>query len=103
MVHLIRKIVGKFVIPTVFTLGMLIFFYPIIGNWLSTKDHYTVISKHNEVLAEMRTEEKKKEKEKATEYNESLTEAAIPIVDPFSEDKGKDEEVTGTGYYNVLD
>lgn len=103
MVHLIRKIVGRFVIPTVFTIGMLIFFYPIIGNWLSTKDHYTVISKHNEVLAEMSAEEKKREKVKATEYNDSLTEAAIPIVDPFSEDKGNGEEVTGTGYYNVLD
>lgn len=103
MVHVIRKIVGKFVIPTVFIIGMLIFFYPIIGNWLSTKDHYTVISKHNEVLAEMSPEEKKKEKEKAKEYNDSLTEAAIPIVDPFSDDKGNHEEVTATGYYNVLD
>lgn len=62
-----------------------------------------MISKHNEVLAEMSPEEKKKEKEKAKEYNDSLTEAAIPIVDPFSDDKGNHEEVTATGYYNVLD
>lgn len=86
-------------------IGMLIFFYPIIGNWLSTKDHYTVISKHNEVLAQMSKEEKELEREKAKQYNESLTETAIPIIDPFSEDqetREKDTE-TNTSYYNVLD
>lgn len=102
MVQLIRKIVGKFVIPTVFIIGMLIFFYPVIGNWLSTKDHYTVITKHNEVLAKMSEEEKIREREKATAYNESLTETEIPIVDPFSEDF-KENEATYEGYYNVLD
>lgn len=93
--------IRKIVIPMIFLAGMLIFFYPIVGNWLSTKDHYTVISKHNEVLAQMSTEEKAKERQKAEEYNESLTEAAIPITDPFAEKK--EEETTVTGYYNVLD
>lgn len=102
MVQLIRKIVGKFVIPAVFIIGMLIFFYPIIGNWLSTKDHYTVITKHNEALAEMSEAEKQQEKAKAAEYNETLTEEEIPIVDPFSEDYEEEEE-TITGYHNVLD
>lgn len=102
MVQLIRRIVGKFIIPAVFIIGMLIFFYPIIGNWLSTKDHYTVMTKHNEVLANMSEEEKKKEKEKAHAYNESLTEAEIPIVDPFSEESDIDE-VIYEGYYNALD
>src|SRR5690625_4387749 len=82
---------------------MSIFFYPIIGNWLSTKDHYTVISKHNEVLAQMSKEEKEKEKQKAKEYNESLTETSIPITDPFSEENVSEKEHTNKGYYNVLD
>lgn len=91
----------KYIIPVLFVIGVAIFFYPVIGNWLSTKDHYEVISKHNEVLAQMSDEEKAKEKEKAIKYNESLTERDIPIVDPFSEDA---EEVTESrSYYNVLE
>ncbi len=90
----------KFIIPAVFIIGFLIFFYPIVSNWLSTKDHYTVISKHNEVLAQMTEEEKKQEREKAQEYNDSLNETAIPIEDPFAED---DAQTTITGYFNVLD
>lgn len=82
-------------------IGVLIFFYPIIGNWLSTKDHYEVISRHNEVLAQMSEEEKKKEKEKAKEYNESITEKDIPIIDPFSEESA--EQTESRSYYNVLD
>lgn len=95
------NVIRKMVIPIIFIAGMLIFFYPIVGNWLSTKDHYTVMSKHNEVLAQMSAEEKAQEKKKAEEYNKSLTEAAIPITDPFAEDK--EDEQTVTGYYNVLD
>ena len=90
----------KFIIPAVFIFGFLIFFYPIVSNWLSTKDHYTVISKHNEVLAQMTEEEKKQEREKAEAYNDSLNETAIPIEDPFAED---DTQTAITGYFNVLD
>ena len=92
--------IRKLIIPIIFLTGFLIFFYPIISNWLSTKDHYTVMSKHNEVLKQMTEEEKKQEREKAEKYNESLNETTIPIEDPFAEDV---EETTKTGYYNVLD
>ena len=92
--------IRKLIIPIIFLTGFLIFFYPIISNWLSTKDHYTVMSKHNEVLKQITEEEKKQEREKAEKYNESLNETTIPIEDPFAEDV---EETTKTGYYNVLD
>lgn len=92
--------IRKLIIPIIFLTGFLIFFYPITSNWLSTKDHYTVMSKHNEVLKQMTEEEKKQEREKAEKYNESLNETTIPIEDPFAEDV---EETTKTGYYNVLD
>ena len=92
--------IRKLIIPAVFITGVLIFFYPIVSNWLSTKDHYTVMSKHNEALEQMTEEEKAKEKEKAKKYNETLNETEIPIADPFSEDA---LETTVTGYFNVLD
>lgn len=92
--------IRKLVIPAVFLTGLLIFFYPIISNWLSTKDHYTVMSKHNEALQQMTEKEKAKEKEKAQKYNETLNETEIPIEDPFSEGA---METAVTGYFNVLD
>src|SRR5690625_3676458 len=90
----------KIVIPVAFITGFLIFIYPIVSNWISTKDHYTVMSKHNEALDHMTEEEKEKERKKAEQYNESLTEAAIPLEDPFAEGN---EKTVVTGYYNVLD
>src|SRR5690606_1931225 len=100
MVSLVKRIVRKYVAPMIFVFGVLIFFYPIVGNWLSTKDHYEVISSHNEVIAQMREQEKEREREKAKQYNESITERDIPIVDPFSEDAKEQTETRS--YYNVL-
>lgn len=100
MVSLIKKWLSKYVVPGIFVIGVLIFFYPIVGNWLSTKEHYQVISRHNEVLAQMNKEEKEREKEKAKQYNDSITERDIPIVDPFSEEAKT--QVESKSYYNVL-
>lgn len=100
MVSLIKKWLSKYVVPGIFVIGVLIFFYPIVGNWLSTKEHYQVISRHNEVLAQMNKEEKEREKEKAKQYNDSITERDIPIVDPFSEEA--ETQVESKSYYNVL-
>lgn len=96
-----NQLLRKVVIPIIFVAGFCIFFYPIIGNWLSEKEHYTVISKHNEALHQMTAEEKAKERQKAEQYNESLTETAIPIKDPFSNEATLD--TAGASYFNVLD
>lgn len=95
----------KIVIPIIFIIGLLVFFYPMLGNWLSAKVHHTVINEHNEALEEMTEEEKELERLKAEEYNEMLTEEAIPITDPFAEDKNEeiDEDINTSGYFNVLD
>ena len=90
----------RIIVYVIFITGMLIFFYPIVSNWLSSKVHYTVISEHNEVIANMSDEQKKKELEKAKEYNESVQESSIPIEDPFAENI---EEEVATGYFDVLD
>src|SRR5690625_2765263 len=92
--------IRKWILPIIFIAGMVIFFYPIVSNWLSTKDHYTVITKHNEVLSQMTEQELEQQKQKAQEYNESIHEQSIPIADSFSEDQ---EETVVTGYFDVLD
>src|SRR5690625_4177576 len=90
----------KWIVPTVFLIGAIIFLYPIASNWLSDKEHHTVISEHNEVLHQMTEDEKKQEAKKAEQHNESLQESAIPITDPFSEEEEVEE--TTAGYYDVL-
>lgn len=90
----------KLIIMLVFIIGLSIFFYPIISNWLSTKDHYTAITKHNEALAQLTKAEKEAEQQKAREFNASLTQTSIPIEDPFL--GGESKEVNAS-YYSALD
>lgn len=91
--------VRNLIISLLFIIGLSVFFYPIISNWLSTKDHHTAITKHNDALDNMSQAEISKEKQKAQQFNESLTETSIPIEDPFL--AGRDTD-NAKSYYNVL-
>src|SRR5690625_4959397 len=93
------RMIRKLIIVLIFLTGLSVFSYPIISNWFHSKEHYTVISNHNDLVQKMSAEEKEKEREKAKQYNESINETSIPITDPFAEDS----QETVTGYYNVLD
>src|SRR5690625_762277 len=95
MIAMVRKIT----ITLIFVIGFSIFSYPIISHLVKTKEHYTIISQHNEVLAQMDDDEKAQERDKAEAYNESLTESAIPIEDPFSQVA---ETEANSSYYNAL-
>lgn len=90
----------KLIILVTFVVGLGIFFYPIVSDWLSTKEHYSVITQHNEALAAMSEEMKEKELQKAKEYNNEINENSIPYDDPFSENF--QEEANGD-YFNILD
>ena len=72
-----------------------------ISNWVNSKKHHTVISKHNEVLEQMSKADKEEERKNAEKYNESLSESAIPIEDPFA-DNASSDNVMDSSYFNVL-
>src|SRR5690625_4538357 len=95
MIAMVRKIT----ITLIFVIGFSIFSYPIISHLVKTKEHYTIISQHNEVLAQMDEDEKAKERDKAKAYNESISESTIPIEDPFSQVA---ETTASSSYYNAL-
>src|SRR5690625_2221485 len=95
MISMIRKLI----IMLTFIIGLSIFLYPIVSHWVKTKQHYTIISKHNEVLQQMTEEQKAKELAKAKQYNAGLNESSIPIEDPFAEGV---INTSNNGYYNVL-
>lgn len=95
MIAMFRKVT----ISLIFLIGFDIFSYPIVSHWIKTKEHYIIISQHNEVLARMDDARKEAERKKAEKYNENISESSIPIEDPFAEgaqDNGQ------KGYYNVL-
>lgn len=91
--------IRKLAIIFTFILGLSIFSYPIISHWIKTKEHYTIISEHNEMLEQMSEEEKLNEREKAEQYNNELSESSILIEDPFDTNE---TENAHSSYYNVL-
>lgn len=88
------------ILSIVFITGLIIFLYPIVSNYLNTKEHYSVMSEHNAMLEKMTNEQKNEEREKAKQYNESINGASIPMEDPFA---GDVTESTVTGYVDALD
>lgn len=88
------------ILISLFTIGLLVFSYPIISDLFSTREHHTVMTEHNKALTEMTKKEKDNERSKAKKYNEGLSEEPILVEDPFAEDKAITEN---DSYYSVLD
>ncbi len=68
-------------------LGVGIFLYPSISNYLAEKNHVDIIRKYDELIVKTDDGKLKEEKEKAQVYNENLS--GDPVHDPF---------VIGSGY-----
>lgn len=92
--------VKKSIIWLIFVIGIIVFFYPILSNWLSVKEQHSVIREHDDTMQKLTEDEKVSERKKAQAYNDALDEQAFPVSDPFlSEDVPQENG----GYYNVLD
>ena len=92
----------KFIVAAIFVVGLSIFFYPIVSDWLNTQAHHSSITKHNEAWEKMSSEKKVKERQKAEEYNASIQKQTVSIEDPFAEEvNGEVEE--DQHYLNVMD
>lgn len=77
-------------------IGIIVLAYPIIANIIASHSRSTVISNYQEQVQQMTEEEIKTSKEKAKEYNESLTEEEEIDINLNSTNQG-------TSYLNVLD
>lgn len=92
----------KYALIIIFTLGLGIFFYPIISNIFATTAHQEVIKEYRNDVKHLNQVTLKKEKAKVDKHNESLAESDLNFVDPFAEEKA--EEKVGTkSYYDALD
>lgn len=68
-------------------LGVGIFLYPSISNYLAEKNHVDIIRKYDDLIVKIDEENLNEEKEKARIYNENLS--GDPVHDPF---------IIGSGY-----
>lgn len=81
----------KWILPllagTFLLLGAVVFFYPVVSNYLAEQNHQEMITAHAQAVEQASSEEIQKQWEEAIAYNENL--AGDPVHDPF---------VWGSGY-----
>jgi len=82
-----------------FLVGLTIFAYPIVSNVFASKEHYTIINKHDEEIMKMSEADIADMKAEAETYNEKLINTTVPLEDPFAEETNT---TTNTGYFDVL-
>lgn len=69
----------------VFLLGLSIFLYPTISNWLATRTHYSQVSSFDTKVQSLQKKELERREEKAKEYNKQVQKSTQSISDPFAE------------------
>src|SRR5699024_7320218 len=67
-------------------LGLAIFLFPIVTNYLNNTVHYTVIKDYKDNVNGLDKKEIERKKKEAKAYNQTLTEHVTKIEDPFSND-----------------
>ncbi len=73
----------------VFVLGLSIFLYPTISNWLATRAHYSEINSYDKKIKSLQKKEIERRKMEATEYNKQVQNSTQTFSDPFAEEQKK--------------
>ncbi|GAB6676418.1 Sortase family protein [Bacillus mobilis] len=68
----------------IFLVGLSIFLYPTVSNWLATRAHYSEVSTYDKKVKELQSEEIARKEKEAKEYNEKLQNERQTVTDPFS-------------------
>ncbi|MCW4656305.1 class C sortase [Bacillus sp. AS_5] len=71
----------------IFLLGLLIYLYPTISNWLATKTHYSKISEYDATVKSLEQKEIERKKKEAKTYNNKVQNIGQIFSDPFNETK----------------
>ncbi|KEK24388.1 class C sortase [Bacillus gaemokensis] len=82
----------------VFLLGLSIFLYPTVSNWLATRAHYSEVSTYDEKVKALQKEEIERREREAEEYNKKIQNENQSFSDPFNEGKNSDSK----SYIDVL-
>ncbi|PFV82861.1 class C sortase [Bacillus sp. AFS059628] len=82
----------------IFVLGLGIFLYPTISNWLATRTHYSQISSYDAKVKALQKEELERREKEAKEYNKNVQNSTQTFADPFAEK----EKTGGKSYADAL-
>ncbi|MED0971552.1 class C sortase [Bacillus paramycoides] len=82
----------------IFLLGLGIFLYPTISNWLATRTHYSQVSSYDKKVKSLQKQEIERREKEANEYNKQVQHSNQTFSDPFS-DKEKNK---GKSYADAL-
>ncbi|OUA67371.1 class C sortase [Bacillus thuringiensis] len=82
----------------IFVLGLGIFLYPTISNWLATRTHYSQISSYDAKVKALQKEELERREKEAKEYNKNVQNSTQTFADPFAEK----EKTSGKSYADAL-
>src|SRR5690625_2197769 len=92
----------KWLLISIFIIGLGIFSYPVISDFLSTQGHQKVIKEYELTVKKLEKEQILSEREKADKHNEQLENAQLEFVDPFSEQTTNKRGRGNNSYYDAL-
>ncbi len=93
-----RSIRQKVFLGLIFAVGLSIFLYPSVTNFINSRIQARVIEGYDENIEKLRAEEKIRLRKEAIAYNDKLTGGTI-ISDPFAENRPQE---AGVSYMDML-
>ncbi|MEF7557593.1 class C sortase [Bacillus thuringiensis] len=88
----------KIIFGCIFLLGLSIFLYPTISNWLATRTHYSQVSSYDKKIKSLQKKELERREKEAEDYNKQVQHSSQTFSDPFAEKKKND----GKSYADAL-
>ncbi|WP_242277249.1 class C sortase [Bacillus cereus group sp. BfR-BA-01446] len=82
----------------IFILGLGIFLYPTISNWLATRTHYSQVSSYDKKVKALQKKEIERREKEADTYNKQVQHSNQTFADPFAEK----EKTGGKSYADAL-
>ncbi|MGE7881560.1 class C sortase [Bacillus sp. NPDC094077] len=79
------------VLGGIFLLGLGIFLYPTISNWLATSAHYSEISSYDKKIKALQKKEIERREKEAADYNRQIQTSKKTFADPFTEEKSNQQ------------
>lgn len=93
-----RNILQKVFLGLIFVVGLSIFLFPTVTNFINARKQAQIIEGYNENIEKLKAEEKIRLRREAMAYNEKLTGGTI-ITDPFDENRPQE---AGISYMDML-
>lgn len=88
----------KIIFGSIFFIGLGIFLYPTLSNWLATRTHYSEVSSYDATVKALEKEEIERREKVAKEYNKKVQNSTQTFSDPFNQEKSNQTK----SYVDVL-